>query len=201
MSSKMQIQNFNQKLIDENVEITIIDYVKLLNYDVYHIDITFVNDLLLLIYEDECCIHHDMLYKYGVLSEHDTHDVKRLFEQYKFIENEQYIINREDVGNKKVGRPQLTYMLHPDAFKKCLISSLKTDKYADYYILLEKCIKHYNEYQLLNMQYKMNNICVDRTIELKDNSKDESFVITLNNIHKNHPYTVIRGQKKNYVKQ
>ena len=105
MSSKMQIQNFNQKIIDENVEITIIDYVKLLNYDVYHIDIAFVNDLLLLIYEDECCIHHGMLYKYGVLSEHDTHDVKRLFEQYKFIENDQYIINREDVGNKKVGRP------------------------------------------------------------------------------------------------
>ena len=34
MTAKMQIQNFNQKLIDENVEITIIDYVKLLNYDV-----------------------------------------------------------------------------------------------------------------------------------------------------------------------
>ena len=34
MSAKMQIQNFNQKLIDENVEITIIDYVKLLNYEV-----------------------------------------------------------------------------------------------------------------------------------------------------------------------
>ena len=91
-------------------------------------------------------------------------------------------------------------MLHPDAFKKCLIRSLKTDKYADYYILLEKCIKCYNEYQLWNMQYKMNNICVDRTIELKDNSKDESFVIPLNNIHRNHPYTVIRGQKNNLCK-
>ena len=92
-------KNANTKLQPENywwnAEITIIDYVKLLKYEVYHIDITFVNDLLLLIYEDECCIHHDMLYKYGVLSEHDTHDVKRLFEQYKFIENEQYIINRE----------------------------------------------------------------------------------------------------------
>ena len=51
-----------------------------------------------------------------MLSEHDTHDVKRLFEQYKFIENEQYIINREDPVNKKVGRPQLIYMSHPDAF-------------------------------------------------------------------------------------
>ena len=46
----------------------------------------------------------------------------------------------------------------------------------------------------------MNNICVDSVIELKDNSKDESFVIVLNNIYKNHPYTVIRGQKKNLNK-
>ena len=46
MSSKMQIQNFNQKLIDENVEITIIDYVKLLNYELYHIDILFIDDFI-----------------------------------------------------------------------------------------------------------------------------------------------------------
>ena len=118
MSSKMQIQNFNQKLIDENVEITIIDYVKLLNYDVYHIDIAFVNDLLLLIYEDECCIHHDMLYKYGVLSEHDTHDVKRLLDQYKFTENVHYVTNREDAVTFKGGKPKQNYLLHPDTFKK-----------------------------------------------------------------------------------
>ena len=37
----MQIQNFNHKIIDENVEITVIDYVKLLNYEVYHIDIIY----------------------------------------------------------------------------------------------------------------------------------------------------------------
>ena len=34
---KMQIQNFNQKLIDENVEVNIIDYVKLLNNESYHL--------------------------------------------------------------------------------------------------------------------------------------------------------------------
>ena len=78
--------------------------------------------------------------------------------------------------------------------------SLKTDIYADYFLLLEKCIKYYNEYQLLNMQDKMNNICVDRTIELEDNSKDESFVIALKNIYIKHQYTVIRGQKKNLNK-
>ena len=46
----------------------------------------------------------------------------------------------------------------------------------------------------------MNNICVDRTIELEDNSKGESFVIALNNIYIKHQYTVIRGQKKNLCK-
>ena len=201
MSSKMQIQNFNQKLIDENVEITIIDYVKLLNYEVYHIDITFINDLLLLIDKDECCISHDMLFKYGILNEHDTSHIKRLFEQYNFIENVHYTTNPEDGGIKKGYKQQITYMLHPDAFKKCLIRSLKTDKCADYFLLLEKCIKYYNEYQLLNMQYKMNNICVDRTIELKDNSKYETFVIALNNIYIKHQYTVIRDRKRIYVKQ
>ena len=53
MTTKMQIQTFNQKLVDENVDINIIDYVKLLNYEIYHIDITFINDLLLLIDKDE----------------------------------------------------------------------------------------------------------------------------------------------------
>ena len=101
ISSKMQIQNFNQKIIDENVEITIIDYVKLLNYEVYHIDITFINDILLLIDKYECCISHDMLFKYGIQNEHDTSHIKRLFEQYNFIENVHYTTNPEDGGIKK----------------------------------------------------------------------------------------------------
>ena len=68
MSTKMQIQNFNQKLIDENVEINIIDYIKLLNNESYHIDISFINEFVDLVCKDECCVHHDMLYKYGVLT-------------------------------------------------------------------------------------------------------------------------------------
>ena len=62
---------------------------------------------------------------------------------------------------------------------------------------LKKCIKYYSEYQILKLQTKMKHICVNRVIELENNKKDESFVIVLNIIYKNHPYTVIRGQKKN----
>ena len=57
----MQIQNLNQKIIDENVEINIVDYVKLINYEVYHIDISFIDDFINLVDKDECCISHDML--------------------------------------------------------------------------------------------------------------------------------------------
>ena len=46
----------------------------------------------------------------------------------------------------------------------------------------------------------MKHICVDRTIELRNKEKNESFVIALNNIYTKHPYTVIRGQKKNLCK-
>ena len=101
MSAKMQIQTFNQKLIDENVEINIIDYVKLLNDKFYDIDISFINDFISLVGKNECCIHHDMLYKYGVINEHDTSHIKRLFEQYNFIENVNYTTNPEDGGIKK----------------------------------------------------------------------------------------------------
>ena len=46
----------------------------------------------------------------------------------------------------------------------------------------------------------MNNICVDRTIELKDNSKDESFVIALNNIYININILLFEDRKRIYVK-
>ena len=94
INTKMQIRTFNQKLVDENVEITIIDYVKLLHHDIYHIDITFIDDLLLLIDNtDQFCIHHELLYKYGVLSGYNTNDVKTLLCQHGFLENESYKVN------------------------------------------------------------------------------------------------------------
>ena len=52
-SIKMQIQTFNQKLTDENVDINIIAYVKLLNNETYHIDISFIDDFINLVNEDQ----------------------------------------------------------------------------------------------------------------------------------------------------
>ena len=59
------------------------------------------------------------------------------------------------------------YYLHPRAFNMCLMRSLKTKQYAIYYLLLEECIKYYNDYQLeLNKKYI---IKLKDKIEKKDN--------------------------------
>ena len=46
------------------------------------------------------------------------------------------------------------YYLHPRAFKICLMRSKNKKEYAYYYILLEECIKYFNDYQIeLNKKY------------------------------------------------
>ena len=158
-NKKMEIQKYNEDLILSNTDINILEYVKKLNDKFYNIDISFIDDFIELVDKDDFCIPHELIYKYGVLSERDAHDVKRLLEQYNFLENEHYIVYREDAvnlkGDQKGGIPQNKYLLHPNVFKKCLIRSLKIDKYADYYLLLEKVLKYYNEYQKLKMQNKI----------------------------------------------
>ena len=47
--------------------------------------------------------------------------------------------------------------------------SLKTKQYARYYLLLEECIKYYNDYQI-NLQQKY-------IIKLKDKNKENKIII------------------------
>ena len=146
MSTKMQIQNLNQKIIDENVEINIVDYVKLLNYDVYHIDISFLDDFINLVDKDECCVHHDMLYKYGVLTKRNsTHDILRNIENQK-LENETSLYNLTSCINARGTAEQNIYFLHPRLFKFILIRSKNNTVYAEYYIFLEEAIKRYSDF-------------------------------------------------------
>ena len=59
--------------------------------------------------------------------------------------------------------------------------SLKTRKYAKYYLLLEKCIKYYNDYQnKLNYKYiiKLKNKIVDKDNKINQliNKTNEQFI-------------------------
>ena len=113
-----------------------------------------------------------MLQKYGVSNlKGTTNDIKKIFEQYDFIENEDYKLrnvsqfSRGGRGNKN------EYYLHPRAFKICLMRSLKTKKYAKYYLLLEECIKYFNDYQ--NKLKEKYIIKLKTKIENKDNHISE----------------------------
>ena len=143
------IDKYNESLINEQKQINIIDYVKQVNALFNNIDIEFIDEFLELVSKNECCIHHNLLQKYSIISlNKGSTDIKRIIQQYEFEEHKDYE-NREGA----VLRPQggtsvkIDYYLHPRAFKICLIRSLKTKKYAKYYLLLEECIKYYNDYQ------------------------------------------------------
>jgi hypothetical protein len=124
-----------------------------------------------------------MLQKYGILTlKGTTNNIKIMFEQYELEENLDFKLHNvmqfkdgKDSKDSKGGRGNKNeYYLHPNAFKICLMRSKNTKKYAKYYILLEQCIKYYNDYQkLLNetyiIEYKSKIIEKDNNIqELKD---------------------------------
>ena len=199
MSTKMQIQNLNQKIIDENVEINIVDYVKLLNYEVYHIDISFIDDFIGLVDKDECCIHHDMLIKYGVLSlTSGTADVKRIIDQQKIESDTSTVRITADRTNSN--QLKNNYYFHPRLFKLILIRSRNNDTYAKYYIFLEEAIKHYSDFQIMKLQDKLNKTKTISILNLIDKDTLDRFIMAKNINNKRYPYLNIRGQERHVRK-
>jgi len=60
------IEQYNTYLVDNHVNI--IDFVKEINKIKYNIDISFIDEFIELVSKDECCIHHNMLEKYNIIS-------------------------------------------------------------------------------------------------------------------------------------
>jgi phage anti-repressor protein len=164
-----EIDKYNNNLVSSKTIINIIDYVKAINKLKYNIDINFIDEFIELVNKDECCIHHNMLQKYNILNlKNGSTNIKRILDQYEFIENEDFKLLKVEEFNSNGGRGNKNeYYLHPRAFKICLMRSLKTKIYAKYYLLLEECIKYFNEYQIeLNKKYM---ITLEEKIKEKDN--------------------------------
>ena len=142
-----QIKDFNQMLVDEKIDISIIDYVIEINDKFFNIDISFINDFMDLVDKDECCINHELLFQYGITQlTAGSIDVKKIIERNDGILGSDYMVSQL--------AERIIYVLHPTFFKKILLRSRNTDKYADYYLLLEKCIKYYCEYEKMKLQKK-----------------------------------------------
>jgi phage anti-repressor protein len=172
------IEKYNNNLVNSKTIITIINYVKAVNRLKYNIDIDFIDEFIELVNKDECCIHHSMLQKYGILSlNKGTTHVKDMITQYNFIENDDFRLSKVRESASKGGCTHKNeYYFHPRAFKICLMRSLKTQKYAKYYLLLEECIKYFNEYQIeTNKQYTIH---LKEKIKEKDTNIDQLLLIS-----------------------
>ena len=170
------IINYNNYLIEIQKQIDIIEYVKEVNKIEYNIDIDFIDEFIELVSKNECCIHHNLLQKYEISNlKGGSKDIKRLLEQNEFEENKDYLLSNvaEQLSSGKKYKKE--YYLHPRAFKICLMRSLKTKKYARYYLLLEECIKYYNDYQkILKEKYFVSLIEKNKlVIKEKDDKIDE----------------------------
>jgi hypothetical protein len=135
----IQINKFNNDLIEQQQTINIIDYVKEVNNRYYQIDIKFIDEFIELVNKDDCCIHHNLLQKYGISKlKGGTADIKKILIQNKFEENKNYTLRNVSESAPSGGcTHKIEYYLYPTSFKICLIRSKNTQIYARYYLLLE----------------------------------------------------------------
>ena len=89
----VKIEIYNKKLLEENKNIDIINYIKYVAKNIYAINISFMDNLLELIIKDEINIYHKQLVEFGILKlNRGTTDIKNLITQNEFIENEDYLV-------------------------------------------------------------------------------------------------------------
>jgi len=167
---------YNNSLITRSSNCDILEYVRHIN-SMYKepIDLSFMEDLLSYVENDTCCIPHTLLVKYGIFKEKNaSQHIKETLELYNMISEtnickhdleyrlceicqndiDSLLTNvREQSATSRGVKYCNIYYLKPDAFKLILMRSKCEKKYAKYYILLEKAIKYYHDYQLAYKEY------------------------------------------------
>ena len=90
-TTQEMINDLHASLVTEQPNITVLEYVKVLNEKIFNIDISFIDDFIELVDKEGFIIHHSMLEKYGILKIQDTYYIKRLLEQYEFEEDHDFV--------------------------------------------------------------------------------------------------------------
>jgi protein phosphatase PTC7 len=166
------IKEFNKSLLDSNTELTIGEYIKIMNERIYKIDPQFLMDFMMLVERDDCCIHSDLLKAYGIQSKTSSSTkALKLFEKFDFVEGKDYRMESEIIGKNVT----IFYFMTPIVFKKLLLRSKNTDIYANYYMILEKCIYYYHQYQIELERKKCERLMSRLAINEEKKSFDFSF--------------------------
>lgn len=157
MSQFNTISEFNKYLSDKLRKVNLNEYFSLIQSQFYsNLDISFMDYFLELITKkDEICIAHQKLIEYGIIKTKNSNDIKDCILKFNAIENIDFeCLTTDRSAVKRVGRGgangnKKEYKLTPKLFKLCLMRSIKENKYANYYLLLEECFYYYQEYQIM----------------------------------------------------
>ncbi len=145
------IAEYNAKLINNMIDVNLIDYFKEIHKIFYKdMNIIFMEYFLEICNkDDEFIIDHSKLKKYKIITSGRSNDIKECLNRLELIENTDFIVRgvpqQQDISRGI--RNVKEYILTPYAFKLCLIRSKNTKVYANYYLLLEKVFKYYNDYR------------------------------------------------------
>ena len=135
---QISISEYNKKLVDNDIDVNIIDYVKNLNEQFYNIDITFIDDFNNLVDKDEACIPQEYLFKYGVLSNTDrSYNIRRLLDQYDLQDLRP--CGCSTLSSETRTDLKTEFLVHPLLFKLILIRAKNTIVFASLedFILVE----------------------------------------------------------------
>ena len=157
MSQFNTITEFNTYLSIKLRNVKLNEYFTLIQSQFYsNLDISFMDYFLELINKkDEICIEHQKLIEYGIINTNRSNHIKECIEKLNAQENIDFeCLTTEPSAVKRVGRGgsngnKKEYKLTPKLFKLCLMRSIKENKYANYYLVLEECFYYYQEYQIM----------------------------------------------------
>ncbi len=161
MSQFTTINEFNTNLSNNLININLYAYFKKFHANFCpELDIEFMDYFLYLITKkNEICIEHQKLIDFGVINTNKSAHIKDCLEKFNAIENVDFeCFAAEPPAAKRGGHNKKEYKLTPKLFKLCLIRSIKENKYANYYLLLEECYYYYQEYQIMYQNNIINGI-------------------------------------------
>lgn len=139
-------EDFNIYLVNFNIKITIIDYIKCIHLYLFkHVDINLLTDFLNYCKDDMIfSIDSEILLKYRLITNLDEITIKEFIDKYKLHIDSDYRIRK--INKKSIINNNLQdYKFTPRVLKRCLLQS--NIEYIDYYLLIENCILHYTNYQ------------------------------------------------------
>ena len=189
-SDDKKIQEYNKYLVDNDIKLTIKEYIFKLNELIYKQDFGHVEFFMDLVGKDEMFIHHTKFKEYDIITTDKSSDVKRLLDQYNYKKNKDYYSSEEDDQDKLLtiqeqelrkkvllrnvaqqknkdnrgGSNKNEYIVHPRVFKYCAMRAKNTDRFTVYYLTIEEIFKYFNDFQHL---YK------DKLLSMKDDKIDE----------------------------